>query len=108
MTIASTSTCQRCDEESPDGWTICPGCIDDVPPALVKSTVDAPWDYFLGLRDGTEIHFGGANFNGQTWVHLKRPEIERGHTGECSAMHPPYRGIDVRFTEIAWVYETGA
>src|SRR6266487_4501794 len=73
----------------------------ELPPALVKSLSDQPWDYAMGLRDGHIIRFCGAEIvrNG-LWVHLDRKDFDGCMLGYDFSFD---RGLDVRIRDIAWV-----
>lgn len=82
---------------------VCVACSARLPEALVKALSD-PFDYALGLRDGTTVRFEQARIAGD-FVHLEGVTEWNGKRLGVQG-HFPYtldRGIDVRLSEIAWV-----
>lgn len=78
---------------------VCGSCRADIPESLLKACVDNPFDYVLGLKDGTVIRFSGADIKGN-WV-----TIERGEWGKSDALlfgYPMERGVDIRLDQIVW------
>ena len=77
--------------------------MDDpaLPPALAKALRD-PFDYAMGLRDGTVIRFTEASMEpGSEWVHIN---FEGWHGHEIVGQPFTFeRGLDVRISEIAWI-----
>ena len=82
-----------------------------LPPALVKALGDQ-FQYAVGLRDGTTLHFEDASYEeGSAWVHLSGTGGPDGfyyqdHTpGDISYVSG--RGMDIRISEIVWAADTG-
>jgi hypothetical protein len=79
------------------------------PPALIKSTYD-PFDYALGLKNGTVIYFEYATAFGHNheWAVLHFQDIHSGsQVYETSFNHTHRiggndRGLEVRVSEILW------
>ena len=77
----------------------------ELPNALSKS-MSEPYDYALGLRNGTILYFSEASYQpGSEWVHLKAPMpgVEKRHG---YIIVPFDHGLDVRLSEIAWVADS--
>lgn len=79
-----------------------------LPEALGKACCD-PFDYAVGLRDGTVLFVHVAQYTeGSEWIHFtlhEDPRVGRTHAGHKSALVAAMtfdRGIDVRLSEIAW------
>jgi hypothetical protein len=81
------------------------------PAALVKSCFD-PFDYAMGLWDGTIILYHSACIGGNLqWVHLEDPEVwtadgRKAAAGTFTFCGDPItfeRGMDVQLSAIAWV-----
>ena len=81
------------------------------PAALVKSCFD-PFDYAMGLKDGTVICYRSAHVGTSLeWVHLEDPEVRtrdgrKACGGSYTVCGDPFtfdRGMDVRLSAIAWV-----
>jgi hypothetical protein len=81
------------------------------PPSLAKA-VDDPFDYAMGLRDGTIIYFHHATFippDGE-WVHL---DLGRNYVQDTPLPRHKMifntsnlghdRGVEIRVSEIVWV-----
>ena len=79
------------------GWPKCP-----YETALEKATCDEPWDYAIGLVDGSVFRFEGADFMRKgTWVHLRG--IREWHLPRGSISYNFDRGIDIPISAIVWV-----
>lgn len=76
-----------------------------LPDALEKACSDHPWDYVLGLRDGSIIRFSGASYEGGEWVHIETSDLVYTE-GEDKRRVLPFsfdRGLDIRVSDISWV-----
>ena len=79
------------------------------PPALVKA-VDDPFDYAIGLKDGTVIFFEYAISCGgnHEWVTLRFQRIHDGTPAYQRSFNKTHgiggndRGLQVRVSEIVW------
>ncbi len=80
----------------------CPDCRLKYPSSLLKAVGD-PFDYALGLKDGTVIQFHTASINGD-WVTLEGITNQQGDSPFLEAYygHRFYRGIQIRFDQIIW------
>lgn len=68
------------------------------PPALVKALGD-PFEYAIGLRDGTVLRFEQATDLGHGWCRLFLMEHGEYARARC---FPCPRGVDVRVADIVW------
>jgi len=79
------------------------------PPALIKSTND-PYDYALGLKNGTVIYFEYATAFGHNheWAVLHFQDIHSGSQAYETSFNRTHqiggkaRGLEVRVSEILW------
>lgn len=79
------------------------------PPALAKATYD-PFDYAIGLKDGTVIFFEYATSCGSNheWVSLQFQRIHDGTPAYQRSFNKTHgiggndRGLQVRVSEIVW------
>lgn len=78
------------------------------PPALIKA-VDDPFDYAVGLKDGTTIFFEYAVPCGKDseWVSLMLNDMHSGSNAYRQAFNYKVgvgrdRGLEVRISEIVW------
>ena len=79
----------------------CEDCSKKYPSSLIKALFD-PFDYALGLLDGTIIRFTQASIRGD-WVTLLGSESAGDHPLETPVYgFKFYRGIQIRFDQIAW------
>ena len=93
------------DSYDPDAYPkLCFPCQQRYPPALFKATIDRPFDYALGLRDGRVIRFEGAVIHGD-FVTLYGPDTgnDENPIDKAFCGFPCPRGIDIRCDEIIWV-----
>jgi hypothetical protein len=72
------------------------------PPALVKSC-DDPFDYALGLRNGSVVRFERATPIGRHWVHLDGVTEYHPHDQAQALDYNFERGLDVRVADICWI-----
>lgn len=81
----------------------------ELPDDLQKAIYDKPFDYALGLKDGTILFFSGASFRrGSLWIHIQpHPDMAsswREDVVDGKLLEIPFdRGVDVRISEIVWV-----
>lgn len=74
------------------------------PDALVKATYDDPWQYAIGLKDGSVVEFEGAwPYAGGRWVRLSNPTPTAGPL--LGAVPCWERGIDIEFSQIVWAVD---
>lgn len=77
-----------------------------LPRDLVKAIQDQPFSYALGLKNGTVIHFTGADYSGGDWVALDVESHNIPKLVRTAVLNNPFpfdRGVEVRLSEIAWV-----
>ena len=79
-------------------FCVCEDCQAKMPNALITACQDKPWQYALGLKDGTVIEFEGASVQGD-WIHLERNDY---HDHKTVYGYPMERGMEVRLSEIVW------
>lgn len=96
--------CQSCLSALGEGVAsaLCRRCWRSFPAALVKALVD-PFDYAVGLRDGTVIRFTRAEIQGH-YVHLAGVS-EWNYLGRSEENIDRYvfgRGVDVRLEDVVW------
>lgn len=78
----------------------------DYPPMLDKACYD-PFQYAIGLSNGTVIQFESAIPISREWIHIDLGEnADKGRAGVCDLPCP--RGIDVRVDSILWVADAPA
>ncbi len=96
------SNCAICGIEIVEGEIVCDRCSKNVPPSLLKACVD-PFDYALGLKDGTIIRFEEAEIHGK-WVTVRG--TPNGYNEQpCRKEvfgHLFPRGLDLRIDDIYW------
>jgi hypothetical protein len=98
--------CVACDAELPkpaDGPdALCDDCVDRVPVFLAKA-MSGPFDYLVGLLDGSVVRFREAEPIRGGFVRLLPEEMDEwGLTTPAGQRFPCPRGIDVRLDAIAW------
>lgn len=88
-------------EEGGPEWA-CPECRLLYPASLIKAACD-PFDYALGLNDGTIIRFSEAEFHGK-WVTILGQQDGHGdHPFETEIYGFRFhRGLDIRLDTISW------
>jgi len=86
----------------------CADCVRKYPDPLLKAAVD-PYDYALGLKDGTVIRFTKATLQGD-YVLLDVADAQRAFPfgrpdGRHTLPYPCRRGVAVRLDCIAWAVD---
>lgn len=93
-------------EPATDPADVFPPPYPSYPPALAKACYD-PFDYAMGLTDGTVIFFEYAEPVSRLWVTIMgvrqgpRAVLQDGTSDRSNAIFE--RGLDVRVSQIAWV-----
>jgi hypothetical protein len=89
--------CAACGKKHNDGSGVCPECTEKYGRHLAKAMVD-PFDFAIGLKTGPVMRFTGKNVEVKgDWIELPDPDSVHG------LPFPFCRGMQVRFTDIAWV-----
>ena len=83
-----------------EATVLCQPCKKQVPESLEKAACD-PFNYAVGLRDGTTIEFESAVFQGE-FVRLRAGSGDSQFKDGLYGGYPMPRGIDVRVSEIIW------